>query len=91
MIRLCQWLRDQTNGDMVEHPGYCKDYLGFLRISQEELDVLCDIASMYLCDLEGNQFIINSMGEIILVNKQAQLQLDLPDTPYQPHRLPKEL
>ncbi len=61
LIRLCKWIKDLSSGDSVH------TYLGFERISQQELDNLCRIANTDLVNIFNGSYLIgNSMGEIVV-------------------------
>jgi len=73
LIRLCQWLQDLNCGEMIEAPGYKRDYLSLPGperppdegIGQKELDQLCLLANAFLVDYWEGYLIGNSMGEIL--------------------------
>ncbi len=64
--RLCNWVACRNmGGEMVEASSFTKEYLGFSKISQAELDDLCSLANDYLCPMYDGSFVVNSMGEIM--------------------------
>ena len=70
--RLCQWLEELNNGEMIEGPNWSRNYLGFDSITQQELDTLALLANGFLINYRDGFLLGNSMGEIIPGKMQSK-------------------
>lgn len=59
-----RWRDDVEDGEMIESHNYRKEYMGFNKISQKELNAICEAANCYYSLMGSSLRIGNSMGEL---------------------------
>lgn len=60
-----KWRIERENPEMIQAINYRRDYLAFNKISQTDLNIICDCTNNIFRTLQLNFRIINSMGEIL--------------------------
>jgi len=71
-----QWREDRDSGEMIQRPGYDKDYLALSHhqptgiISQQELDAITKAINLYYELMESDKRIYNQAGEILPAKKK---------------------
>jgi len=70
VIKALKWRIDVDSGEMIEQSKdglqYCKTHLSYPgRVSQKDLNLICDIINSVFDKCDSNLMVGNSMGEIL--------------------------
>ncbi len=75
--RALRWLEDLENNTMKEKRAYNKTYMGYNSVSQDELDLICEVANKVAVFYDIEHRMGNSMGELRPGKRKPQIPLPL--------------